>query len=74
MFTFSLNAGDYIYYEGVVHIPKAIIHQKFYYNYFVYPSGLVDWGYKEFFYDQKEYNSAGVSRCLTIPTSAGKYL
>ena len=72
-FNFSLNAGGYIYYEGVVHIPKAITHQKFYYNYYLCPNDLVDWAYKEFFYDQKD-NDTSQFRCLTIPASTGKFL
>nr|XP_022293483.1 E3 ubiquitin-protein ligase rnf213-alpha-like isoform X1 [Crassostrea virginica] len=64
----DLNAGDYIYYEGSVHVPKAIAHQTIYYNYFLYPNGLKDWGSCEFFYDQKE-RSASVYRSLIIPSS-----
>lgn len=70
-FNFRILAVDYIYYEAVVQIPKAVSHQNFYYNYSVMPSGAQNWQCFEFFYDHKETNFSA-ARQLVIPGNAGK--
>lgn len=63
--------ADYIYYEGVVYIPKTITSQNFYYNYYVLPNGMVDWQYWEFFYDQKDNKCCAPRELSQIPQNAG---
>ena len=70
-FCFSYIAENcgYVYYKGIVQIPKRVSSQNIYYNYIVIPDGVSEFACVEHFYNSRR--NLLVSRNLRIPVGIG---